>query len=72
MENILISQTGTLHGRGSDKFKWVSGLTAEERELVKNGGIVLIKTPYKHHTVTEYKIVTVYNGKFSHRNYYPL
>ena len=32
---IYISGTGEIHGRGSDPYKWVSGLSREERQVVQ-------------------------------------
>jgi len=31
----IISETAVIHGRGSDPYKWVSGLTKSERETVR-------------------------------------
>ncbi len=42
MDKIIISDTGEQHGYGTARYKWVSGLTREEREAVKSGEIVLI------------------------------
>lgn len=39
---ILVSATGRQHGYGSDPYKWVSGLTAEERDAVRAGAVVLV------------------------------
>lgn len=69
-ERAIISETGIIHGRGCDKFKWVSGLTSEERETVKGGGIVLIRDDCGHHATTEFKRVIHKNGRYYHRNYY--
>jgi hypothetical protein len=68
-DNIMISSTGTIHGRGSDIHKWVSGLTAEEREHCRSGGLVLIRDRNPHPATTEYKRVVYWQGKYSHRNY---
>lgn len=38
----IISSTGVAHGWGSDPYKWVSGLTKEERRAVKDGKTVLV------------------------------
>jgi len=40
---IMISETGEVHGYGSDPWKWVSYLTKEEKAHVRAGGIVLVK-----------------------------
>ena len=37
MNNIIISQTAVIHGRGRMPHKWVSGLTKEEKAAVKEG-----------------------------------
>tara|TARA_R110002020_G_scaffold56674_4_gene156632 strand:+ start:952 stop:1173 length:222 start_codon:yes stop_codon:yes gene_type:complete len=65
----IISKTGIINGRGS-KFRWVNGLTGEERRAVREGGTVLVKDDNDHHTTTSYKLVTFYEGKYSHRNFY--
>ena len=66
----IISKTAIINGRGSDKFRWVSGLTDEERRAVREGGTVLVKDDNGHHTTTSHKLVTFYDGKYSHRNYH--
>lgn len=68
--SFLISETGVINGRGCDKYKWVSNLTKEERELVKNGGLVLIPDNNSHRATTPFKKVTYYNGRYSHKNFY--
>lgn len=65
----MISKTGIIHGSGSDRYKWVSNLTKEEREFVRNGGLVLIEIHEPKQNQTQYKQVTCYSGKFGHRNY---
>jgi hypothetical protein len=39
---IKISKTGRARGFGTMPYKWVSYLTPEEREIVRQGGIVLV------------------------------
>ena len=68
--NIMISHTGVIHGAGSDWYKWVSGLTADERAHVRNGGIVLIEVDKPRRGQTPYKCVTYWRGRYGHRNYY--
>jgi len=68
--NPQISTTGEIKGRGSNKYKWVSGLTDPEREAVRRGDTVLVKDSSGHHMATAYKQVTHYKGKYGHRNYY--
>lgn len=63
----LISTTGRINGRGSDKFRWVSFLTASERQAVRDGHIVLIADDCDR-SRAEYKRVTTHGGKFCHRN----
>jgi len=67
--SVTISKTGVINGRGK-WFRWVSYLTAEERAEVRNGGVVLVRDNNPHHTTTDYKLVTFYEGKYQHRNYY--
>ena len=69
-KNIMISETGQIHGRGSKRYRWVSYLSPQEREHVKAGGTVLIKDNHRtYHNQTEYKQVTYYNGRYGHCNY---
>lgn len=65
---IIISKTGVINGRGSMRYKWVSGLTAEERKIVRDDGVVLIEdVEAHHHTQCGWKQVTYWNGKYYHR-----
>ena len=41
---VIISATGRQHGAGTDRYKWVSGLTAEERAAVRDGSALVIVT----------------------------
>lgn len=66
----IISRTAQIHGRGSQPYRWVSGMTLDERLAVKRGELVLIRD---HHPLSgcDYKRV-VYDrrsNKFGHRNY---
>lgn len=66
--NIIISETGEIHGRGSMPHKWVSHLSKTEREHVKNGGSVLICDKEAHHnTQCGWKQVIYRNGRYFHR-----
>jgi len=56
------SLTARKHGWGRDHYRWVSGLTAEEREAVKNGQLVCFKIPNRHPSQSGYKVVTYYDG----------
>lgn len=40
--NILFSESGEVHGYGSERYKWVSHLTPSERAAVKSGEVVVI------------------------------
>jgi len=43
LKNCIVSKTGICHGFGSSKFKWVSGLSKDERDTVRNfSGIVFV------------------------------
>ena len=71
----IISTTGKIHGRGSQPFKWVSGLNKQERIAVRTGtAIVLIADDNTHPNCTKYKQVTYFRGlcggKYLHKNYY--
>jgi len=39
---MIFSPTGEKHGSGSDPYRWVSGLTDEERQAVKDSKMVII------------------------------
>lgn len=41
---VIISETGEQHGKGTDRYKWVSGLTAHERAAVRSGSALVIVT----------------------------
>jgi len=66
----IISTTGKINGRGSDIYKWISGLTDSEREAARRGDLVLVKDSSDHYMSTGYKKVKFYDGKYEHRNYY--
>lgn len=72
MPKATVSTTGIIHGRGRDRFKWVSGLTKEERLIVRKRGIVLIPDDNPHHNTAPYKRVIFYNGtnggRYFHQN----
>jgi len=67
---MIISTTAVIHGRGRNRFKWVSGLTEQEREAVHRGELVLIRDHNTHHSTTEYKEVSYSYGRYKHHNYY--
>jgi len=65
---IKISKTGEIHGRGSMRHRWVSRLTADERAHVRTGGTVLIRdNEAHHHTQCGWKQVTYSAGRYGHR-----
>ena len=43
MKKIMISTTARQQGFGSDRWKSVSGLTAEERDAARSGALVLFQ-----------------------------
>jgi hypothetical protein len=69
MNAVIVSRSGMGHGWGSDRWKWVSGLTAAERAAVRAGDIVLITgCPMAggNHGTTVRQVVMVGKG-FDHR-----
>ena len=68
-ESAIISRTGKIHGRGSDRFKTVSHLTAEERSRCRAGELILVRDLNRHPSTTEFKEVVYVNGRYTHRNY---
>ena len=74
--NPIISATGKLTGKGSQRFKSVKGLTEEEKQAVIDGKIVLVRCPWSDHpSATEFKQVTTYvdsrgRRQFGHRNFH--
>ena len=67
---MIVSPTGEIHGRGIDRWRWVSRLSDSERSAVKEGVVVLIADPVQHHRCTDYKQVTYQDGRYGHRNWY--
>ena len=71
----IISETGTPVGKGSQRFKRVTGLTEQEKQAVIDGEIVLVRCPWSDHpTATAFKQVTTYTDsrgqrRFGHRNF---
>lgn len=68
-QEAIISQTAVIHGRGSNNFKWVSGMTKEERVAVREGKLVLVPDNNPHPACTPFKQVYFRGGKYYHRNY---
>ena len=68
-DEIVVSRTGVGHGWGSDRWKWVSGLTPEERVAVRAGKIVLITgcPPAGGNYGTTVRQVVAQYGRFGHR-----
>lgn len=68
--NIIVSKTGVGHGWGSDPWKWVSHLTADERRAVRAGQIVLITgcPPESGNSGSTLRQVVIDNrGGYTHR-----
>ena len=66
----IISETGTPVGKGSQRFKRVTGLTDQEKQAVINGETVLVKCPWADHpTATAFKQVTTYTDSRGQRHY---
>lgn len=71
-QNIMISETGYSKGWGSDKYKNVYGLTANEKKNILEGRVVLItgcpKSGGGNGTGTTVRVViSGSKGKFYHR-----
>ena len=52
---IMVSESGEIHGMGSQPYRWVSKLTKSERDHVRAGGIVLIRDTNTHYMATDFK-----------------
>ena len=70
-QKAIISQTGVAHGWGSDPFKWVSYLTKEEQQAVKDGQTVLVTgcppCGGGNRTGCTLRRVIRSNGRYTHR-----
>lgn len=66
-KTMIKSTTAVRHGSGSDPFRWVSFLTAKEREIVRKGGKVYFKSSKRNYLQSGFKIVTYYAGKYGFR-----
>lgn len=69
---IIFSETGEVHGYGSEKYKWVSKLTKAERDAVQAGKTVIVEASRKsgggNGTGTYYRQVTYTPGYgYGHR-----
>ena len=66
----IISETGMPVGKGSARFKRVTGLTDQEKQAVIDGEIVLVRCPWSQHpTATEFKRVTTFTDSRGQRHY---
>lgn len=63
----IVSEKGEIHGRGSDPYKWVSHLTADERSAVRAGHPVLIRDHNRHPKCAGWKRVWHRGGRYYHR-----
>ena len=68
---MIISATGRIRGRGSDIYKWISHLTAEERAAVRRGETVLVPDDNEHYSCVGYKRVVYWRGHYGHCNATP-
>lgn len=41
--DVIFSGSGKVNGYGSERYKWVSGLTKEEQAAVKAGNVVIVE-----------------------------
>lgn len=67
---VVFSDSGVCHGYGSDRYKWVSGLSKDEREMVKNKtGVVIVEAARRSggNTGTYYREVTYESGRYGRR-----
>ena len=65
---IVISKTGEIHGSGSQPFKWVSYLSKEEQNAVKQGkAVVIVRGASTHGGNPEFRRVIYDGGRYAHR-----
>lgn len=69
MSKVIVSSTGVINGRGTAPWKWVSGLSDEERAHVRNGTALVFIRDYNahHHTQSGWKVVLWVGRKYVHR-----
>jgi hypothetical protein len=70
VKQVIVSETGVVHGHGTAPYKWVSGLSDSEMEAVKSGSaLVFIRDNASagHWTQSGYKVVHYGGGKYFHR-----
>jgi len=63
--DTIYSQTGYARGSGSAPYRWVAGLTSDEREAVKAGHLVLVENTLTNSC--DWYEVTYRGGKYGHR-----
>lgn len=65
MTKIIID--GTAKGFGSDRYRWVSGLSSEAKEALKsNSALVICERPFNDAHGNWY-VVTYSHGRYNHR-----
>lgn len=65
MSNVIVS--GTAKGSGSDKYRWVSGLSKEAKAALKEkSALVICERPYSDQHGDWY-VVTENRGRYGHR-----
>lgn len=55
---MIESKTAKKIGWGSDKYRWITGLTDEEKRLVLSGETVFFRIKKRHHTQSGFKVAT--------------
>jgi len=53
----IIRSAAVRHGWGSARYRWVSGLTKEEKEAVKNGDLVYFRITPWHYKQSGIKVI---------------
>lgn len=65
MQNVIVS--GTAKGSGSDKYRWVSGLSKGAKSaLSEKSGLVICPRRFSDNQ-GEWYVVTVNRGRYDHR-----
>ena len=69
MSKIIISKTGEVHGHGSDRWKWVSRLTSEERAIARQcrDYLIVTKDARTHGGNPPFRVVVFHKGYYNHR-----
>lgn len=62
---VIHSTTGYARGSGSEPYRWVAGLTKQEREAVRAGHLVLVANTLTRSC--DWYEVTYKSGKWGHR-----